>query len=70
MLTEVLVPTAPDIDVVVPVYNEETALAASIHRLHAFLEDGFPFSWRKVTTASGATLYDLQGQADALLALG
>jgi glycosyltransferase involved in cell wall biosynthesis len=37
-----------DVDVVVPVYNEEAALERSIRRLHAFLSDGFPFTWRIV----------------------
>ena len=39
---------APDIDIVVPVCNEQAGLARSIRRLHAFLRDGFPFSWRIV----------------------
>jgi putative flippase GtrA len=38
----------PDLDLVIPVYNEEAALAASVRRLHAFLSGGFPFSWRIV----------------------
>ncbi|MCW3008644.1 MAG: hypothetical protein JWP17_3270, partial [Solirubrobacterales bacterium] len=33
----------PQIDVVVPVYNEEGALASSVLRLHRFLSDAFPF---------------------------
>jgi glycosyltransferase involved in cell wall biosynthesis len=37
-----------DIDVVVPVYNEERALARSIYRLHRFLSVELPFSWRIV----------------------
>jgi putative flippase GtrA len=39
---------APDVDIVVPVHNEEQALEASVRRLHRFLRDGFPFSWRIV----------------------
>jgi putative flippase GtrA len=39
---------APDVDIVVPVHNEEQGLEASIRRLHRFLRDGFPFSWRIV----------------------
>ena len=39
---------APDVDIVVPVYNEEAGLERSIRRLHRFLRDGFPFSWRIV----------------------
>ena len=40
--------TAPDVDIVVPVHNEEKGLEASIRRLHRFLRDGFPFTWRIV----------------------
>jgi putative flippase GtrA len=36
------------IDVVVPVYNEQASLERSIRALHAFLSDGFPFTWRIV----------------------
>jgi glycosyltransferase involved in cell wall biosynthesis len=54
-MTTALYTTAPDIDIVVPVYNEEPALAASIRRLHAFLEDGFPFSWRIVIADNAST---------------
>src|SRR4051812_29712789 len=39
---------AAQIDVVVPVYNEEAALEQSIRRLHRFLSADFPFSWRIV----------------------
>jgi putative flippase GtrA len=39
---------APQIDVVVPVYNEQAVLAASIRRLHAHLSTVFPFTWRIV----------------------
>ncbi len=43
-----------DVEIVVPVHNEEHSLAPSIERLHAFLTDGFPFSWR-VTIADNAS---------------
>jgi putative flippase GtrA len=39
---------APDIEIVVPVYNEAAGLESSIRRLHRFLSDGFPFTWRIV----------------------
>jgi glycosyltransferase involved in cell wall biosynthesis len=39
---------APDVEIVVPVYNEAAGLERSIRRLHRFLTDGFPFSWRIV----------------------
>jgi glycosyltransferase involved in cell wall biosynthesis len=38
----------PDVEIVVPVYNEAAALEQSVRRLHRFLSDGFPFSWRIV----------------------
>jgi putative flippase GtrA len=41
-------PAVPDVDIVVPVHNEEKGLQESIRRLHRFLRDGFPFSWRIV----------------------
>jgi putative flippase GtrA len=47
--------TAPDVDVVVPVYNEQVALEPSIRKLHAFLSDGFPFSWRIVIADNAST---------------
>src|SRR6478752_4159472 len=37
-----------DVEIVVPVYNEAAGLDRSIHRLHRFLSDGFPFTWRIV----------------------
>ena len=40
--------SAPDVEIVVPVYNEAAGLEHSIRRLHRFLSDGFPFSWRIV----------------------
>src|SRR3954451_10859572 len=41
-------PAGPDVEIVVPVYNEAAGLEHSIRRLHRFLTDGFPFSWRIV----------------------
>jgi glycosyltransferase involved in cell wall biosynthesis len=43
-----------DVEIVVPVYNEAGGLDRSIRRLHRFLTDGFPFSWR-VTIADNAS---------------
>jgi putative flippase GtrA len=42
------------VDVVVPVYNEETDLGPSVRRLHAYLSDVFPVSWR-ITIADNAS---------------
>ena len=44
-----------DVDVVVPVYNEQAALAGSVRRLHAFLTEHFPFSWRIVVADNAST---------------
>jgi putative flippase GtrA len=44
-----------DLDVVVPVYNEQAALERSIRRLHAFLSGGFPFTWRIVVADNAST---------------
>jgi putative flippase GtrA len=43
-----------DVEIVVPVYNEQLALEPSIRRLHAFLSDGFPFTW-SITIADNAS---------------
>jgi glycosyltransferase involved in cell wall biosynthesis len=45
---------APVVDIAVPVYNEEQALAPSVERLHAFLSD-FPFAWRITIVDNGST---------------
>ncbi|WP_405486693.1 glycosyltransferase [Nocardia sp. NBC_00511] len=46
--------TAPVVDVVVPVYNEETDLGPCVRRLHAFLKLNFPFTAR-ITIADNAS---------------
>src|SRR4051794_2984051 len=55
-----------EVDIVVPVYNEEEALETSIRRLHRFLSDGFPFSWRIVVADNAST--DTTPQIAAILA--
>lgn len=45
----------PDVEIVVPVYNEAAGLDRSIRRLHRFLTDGFPFRWR-ITIADNASV--------------
>src|SRR6478752_3885228 len=47
----------PVLDVVVPVYNEQAALADSIHRLHRHLSDSFPYPVR-ITIADNASIDD------------
>ena len=48
-------PEARQVEIVVPVYNEEHVLPRSINRLHAFLSDRFPFSWRIVIADNAST---------------
>jgi putative flippase GtrA len=47
----------PVLDVVVPVYNEQAAIADSVHRLHRHLLQHFPFSAR-ITIADNASTDD------------
>jgi putative flippase GtrA len=44
-----------DVDVVVPVYNEQAALEDSIRRLHGFLSESFPVTWRIVIADNAST---------------
>ncbi|SEH70234.1 GtrA-like protein [Mycolicibacterium rutilum] len=44
----------PVLDVVVPVYNEQADLGASVHRLHRHLQENFPFPAR-ITIADNAS---------------
>jgi len=34
-----------DVEIVIPVYDEESGLVASIHRLHRYLNEQFPLTW-------------------------
>jgi putative flippase GtrA len=43
-----------DVEIVVPVYNEQEALAGSVHRLHLYLTEKFPLSWT-VTVVDNAS---------------
>src|SRR4051812_34197990 len=45
----------PQVEIVVPVYNEERALAASVRRLYDHLASGFPFTWRIVIADNAST---------------
>ena len=45
----------PDIDIVVPVHNEQAVLEASIRRLHRYLSAELPFSWRIVIADNAST---------------
>lgn len=57
----------PVLDVVVPVYNEQGALAESVHRLHRYLCDCVPFPAR-ITIADNASVDDTPRIAAALAA--
>ena len=57
----------PVLDVVVPVYNEEAALADSVYRLHRHLRDQFPFPAR-ITIADNASVDDTLRIAEELAA--
>ncbi|MFH5228250.1 glycosyltransferase [Antrihabitans spumae] len=57
----------PVLDVVVPVYNEQAALADSIQRLHEHLSTQFPYSFR-ITIADNASIDDTPSIAAALAA--
>ncbi|HEX3589872.1 MAG TPA: bifunctional glycosyltransferase family 2/GtrA family protein [Pseudonocardiaceae bacterium] len=45
----------PVLDVVVPVHNEQTDLEPCVRRLHAYLRDQFPYSFR-ITVADNASV--------------
>src|SRR5689334_21584244 len=45
----------PVLEVVYPVYNEQAALAASVHRLHRFLRENLPFETR-ITLADNPSI--------------
>ncbi|WP_232666254.1 bifunctional glycosyltransferase family 2/GtrA family protein [Pseudonocardia sp. TRM90224] len=49
-----MIPDHPVLDVVVPVFNEETDLEPSVRRLHAYLTDEFPYRFR-ITIADNAS---------------
>jgi glycosyltransferase involved in cell wall biosynthesis len=44
-----------DLDIVIPVYDGERILAASVRRLHSFLSEEFPFSWRVIIADNAST---------------
>jgi putative flippase GtrA len=43
------------VEIAIPVYNEERVLAPSIQRVHAYLSDRFPFSWRITIVDNAST---------------
>lgn len=57
--------TAPVLDVVVPVYNEETDLEPCIRRLHGYLAAYFPYRFR-ITIADNASIDNTAAVAQRL----
>jgi putative flippase GtrA len=55
----------PAVDIVVPVYNEQTDLEPSIRRLHSYLQERFPFTAR-ITIADNASTDDTWAIASRL----
>ncbi|MEU7754268.1 dolichyl-phosphate beta-glucosyltransferase [Micromonospora sp. NPDC049171] len=53
------------LDVVIPVYNEETDLGPCVRRLHAHLREHFPYPFR-ITIADNASIDDTLKVADGL----
>jgi glycosyltransferase involved in cell wall biosynthesis len=45
----------PEVEIVIPVYNERLTLEGSIRRLHGFLTATFPFTWRIVIADNAST---------------
>src|SRR3954466_1381750 len=69
----VAAPAGPDVEIVVPVYNEAAGLERGIRRLHRFLTDAFPLSWRIVIADNAsvdATPEIARRLADQLPAVG
>src|SRR5215210_2144621 len=44
-----------DVEIVVPVHDEQDALEAGVRRLHGFLRAEFPFTWRIVVADNAST---------------
>src|SRR3954447_19768333 len=55
------------VDIVVPVFDEQAVLALSIRRLHEYLGEHMPFSWR-IVIADNASTDRTPGIAAALAA--
>jgi putative flippase GtrA len=65
-------PGAIDVDVVIPVYNEQRDPADSVRRLHRFLSALLPFSWRIIVAdnaSTDATAFIAEGLVDELPAV-
>lgn len=60
-------PERLDLDIVVPVFNEQATLVVSVRALHAFLSRSFRETWR-ITIADNASTDSTPALADALAA--
>jgi len=58
-------PRGPVVDVVVPVFDEEAIVTASIRRLHQYLSTRFPFTWQ-ITIVDNASTDRTWARARAL----
>ena len=58
---------SPAVEIVIPVYNEERVLAASVRKLHAFLRRNYTFPFR-ITIADNASTDSTFAVAEALCA--
>jgi putative flippase GtrA len=54
-MSSVAASSAPQVEVVVPVYNEQAALERCVRRLHRFLSSELPFSWRIVVADNASS---------------
>jgi glycosyltransferase involved in cell wall biosynthesis len=50
----------PDVEIVIPVYNEHVALEGSVRMLHAYLSVTFPFTWQITIVDNASTDGTLQ----------
>jgi glycosyltransferase involved in cell wall biosynthesis len=54
-VTAALQEATVDVEIVVPVYNEQASLERSIRTLHRFLDTNMPFAWRIVIADNAST---------------
>jgi glycosyltransferase involved in cell wall biosynthesis len=50
----------PEVEVVIPVHNEQVVLEGSVRMLHAYLSTAFPFSWQITIVDNASTDRTLQ----------
>jgi glycosyltransferase involved in cell wall biosynthesis len=48
-------PVHTDLDIVIPVHNEQSALEGSVRMLYGYLSRGFPFSWQITIVDNAST---------------